>query len=227
MNTLIKQHLLRAQRRMKEQADKHRSERVFNAGDWVYLKLQPYVQSSMAPRANQKLAFKFFGPFQIDSRVGSVAYKLILPASSQIHLVFHVSQLKQALLVKHQLSELPQALDGHQIPEQVLQHRVSSTNSSIVLQGLIKWSGLPRSLATWEDLESLKQRFPRAPAWGQAGSKGRGSVTAFGEPADSTEDQTPGAPDTGPATVARPAIEGKTSKRTRIPSTCVNGPQWA
>jgi transposase InsO family protein len=39
MQNLIKQHLLRAQRRMKHQADKTRSERVFNIGDWVYLKL--------------------------------------------------------------------------------------------------------------------------------------------------------------------------------------------
>ena len=63
MQNLIKQHLLRAQRCMKEQADKKRSERTFQTGDWVYLKLQSYVQSSLAPRANQKLSFKFLGPF--------------------------------------------------------------------------------------------------------------------------------------------------------------------
>jgi ribosomal protein L21E len=60
MNNLIQQHLSRAQRRMKNQADKARAERQFAVGDWVYLKLQPYVQTSLAHRANQKLAFKFF-----------------------------------------------------------------------------------------------------------------------------------------------------------------------
>jgi len=58
------------------QADKHRSERHFNVGDEVFVKLQPYVQSTLAPRTNQKLSFKYFGPFTILERVGSVAYKL-------------------------------------------------------------------------------------------------------------------------------------------------------
>jgi len=58
MDSLLQQHLHRAQQRMKRQADKARSERSFHVGDSVFLKLQPYVQSSLAPRANQKLAFK-------------------------------------------------------------------------------------------------------------------------------------------------------------------------
>ena len=47
-------------------------------GDLVYLELQQYIQSSMAPGSNQKLAYHFLGPFKILARMGSVAYKLAL-----------------------------------------------------------------------------------------------------------------------------------------------------
>lgn len=64
---------------MKTQADKHRTERVFKVGDEVFLKLQPYIQASVARHANHKLAYKFFGPYTILERVGEVAYRLDLP----------------------------------------------------------------------------------------------------------------------------------------------------
>ncbi|XP_066341079.1 uncharacterized protein [Miscanthus floridulus] len=98
MNDLILQHLARAKERMKRQADKKHTERQFQVGDKVFVKIQPYVQSTLAPRANQKLSFKFYGPFEILERIGSVAYKLLLPPSTAIHLVFHVSHLKAAVL---------------------------------------------------------------------------------------------------------------------------------
>ena len=40
----------------------------------------------------------------------------------------------------------------------------------------ISWQGLPDALATWEDREELRARFPDHPAWGQAGSQEEGNV---------------------------------------------------
>ena len=61
---------------MKAYADKNHTEREFKVGDMVYLKLQPYIQSSLVHRSSNKLSFQFFGPFQILEKIGAVAYKL-------------------------------------------------------------------------------------------------------------------------------------------------------
>jgi hypothetical protein len=125
MNQLIHHHLLRAKQCMKKQADKKRSERTFEVGDTVFLKLQPYVQSSLAPHSNMKLAFKYFGPYKIIAKVGSVAYQLDLLAHSAIHPVFHVSQLKPANLPTSEvIAPVPDEIDLPRVPEKVLQSRV-------------------------------------------------------------------------------------------------------
>lgn len=71
--------------------------RVFQEGEMVYLKIQPYIQSTVASRSNQKPSFKFFGPYKILKKIGTVAYQLDLPDHVQIHPVVHVSQLKRCV----------------------------------------------------------------------------------------------------------------------------------
>lgn len=73
---------------MKNQVDRHRSDRKFDIGDWVWLKLQPYKQQSVQNRSNQKFSQRFFGPFQVLEKIGKVAYKLALPRDSLIHDIF-------------------------------------------------------------------------------------------------------------------------------------------
>ena len=82
---------------MKSQADKHRTDREFMVGDWVYLKLQLHMQVTIRKGKKNKLCLKYYGPFQIMDKVGQVTYRLRLPDSAQIYNVFHISQLKKCM----------------------------------------------------------------------------------------------------------------------------------
>lgn len=79
---------------MKNQADKKRREVSLQVGDEVLVKLQPYRQHSAALRKKHKLSMKYFGPFEVLSKIGTVAYKLELPSTARIRRIFHLSQLK-------------------------------------------------------------------------------------------------------------------------------------
>lgn len=81
MNLVLKASLAKAQNRMKQYADTHRSDREFTVGDWVFLKLQPYRQQSVSLRASNKLSARYYWPFQVIAKVGKVAYQLNLPST--------------------------------------------------------------------------------------------------------------------------------------------------
>lgn len=88
---------MEAQNRMKMHIDKKRTEHVFEEGDWVYLKLQPYKQKILVMRKNMNLVQRYYGPFQVEKRVDNVAYWLKLPHFSKTHVTFHFSCLKKKL----------------------------------------------------------------------------------------------------------------------------------
>jgi hypothetical protein len=151
MVQLLQQQLLRAQQRQKLQADKNRTERSFEVGDSVYLKLQPYVQTSIATRASHKLSFKYFGPYPVIAKVGTVAYRLLLPDNTSVHPVFHVSQLKKAVSPTLQVTpNHPNTLtvDAFRYPIKVLERRLKPHGAHLVSEVLIQWSSWPPSMAT-------------------------------------------------------------------------------
>ncbi|KAF7152598.1 hypothetical protein RHSIM_Rhsim01G0083100 [Rhododendron simsii] len=142
----------------------NRSERVFEVGDWVYLKLQPFRQVTVAFSRNANLAPKYFGPYQVVKKVRPVAYELELPPYFKIHPVFHVSLLKKKLgqdaVVQ---TELPLVREVGQMqlePVAILDRRLVKQHNRPVTKVLIQWSNSIPEDATWETWHDIQQRFP-------------------------------------------------------------------
>lgn len=67
----------------------------FQEGGHVFLKVTPMTGVGRAIKS-RKLTPRFIGPCQILQKIGPVAYQLALPPFlSNIHNVFHVSQLRK------------------------------------------------------------------------------------------------------------------------------------
>ncbi|KAJ3703314.1 hypothetical protein LUZ61_007019 [Rhynchospora tenuis] len=160
----LKENLVKAQARMKKYADLHRCERHFAVGDWVYLRIHPYKQQSLTGGGSAKLNSKYFDPFEIVEKIGSVAYKINLPDTAQIHPVIHVSQLKKQLGRRDKPSfTLPWVGTSGTLrvaPELILDRRLIRRGMEGVVQLKIKWVNLSEENATWEDYELIKEKYP-------------------------------------------------------------------
>ena len=115
----------------------------------------------MAYKGRWKLSPRYFGPFQIIQKIGSVSYKLDLPLKAKIHPVFHVSCLKMKL-GQHvtPIPTLPPIDDLGQVlsePVVVLQTRAKSLRSWVITEVLVQWLGSSPTNATWESLHQLQQ----------------------------------------------------------------------
>jgi hypothetical protein len=96
---MIRENLKVAQSHQKSYVDKRRRDLSFKIGNFVYLKVSP-MRRNRRFKVKGKLAPRYVGMFKIISCKGEVSYQLELPPQlSDVHDVFHVSQLKKCLPV--------------------------------------------------------------------------------------------------------------------------------
>ena len=87
----------------------------------MLLKVSP-MKGIMRLGKKGKLAPRYIGPFEIKSRVGEVAYRLVLPPElSRIHQVFHVSMLRKYIpdpshVLQPQMVEISENLTYEEYP---------------------------------------------------------------------------------------------------------------
>jgi hypothetical protein len=152
---------------MKSRADLHRREVTFQVGDYVFLKLQPYRQKTVAFRSSLKLSPRFFGPFKVLARIRPVAYKLDLPTGSRIHDVFHVSLLKKQWgdIAKDTVITLPPITSDAVVlpePEAVLDRRVIQKGKYRPrTKILVKWKEALPEDSSWENLWRFAKTYPQ------------------------------------------------------------------
>jgi hypothetical protein len=162
---MVKENLRVAQSRQKSYADHRRRELSFDVGDFVYLKVSR-MRGLRRFKVRGKLAPRFIGPFKILEKRGEVAYQLELPPQlSDVHDVFHVSQLKKCLRVPKE--QIPmEDLDGkenlsyQEYPVRILETSERVTRNKKVKMCKVQWSHHTEDEATWESEEELKVEFP-------------------------------------------------------------------
>ncbi|XP_073021562.1 uncharacterized protein [Primulina eburnea] len=186
----LKECLHRAQNRMKIQADRHRKDLHLEPGSFVLVKLQPYRQISVAKRKNHKLSYRYFGPFHILERVGSVAYRLELPIDSKIHPVFHVSRLKPFEgPLPSDPPVLPTVVVGNKFvrfPLAVLAQRKLFRKGTLVPQILVQWSNSAPEDSTWVDFSNFVHEFPQLDLEDKVTFDGDGNDSILNIPIDNT-----------------------------------------
>ncbi|PWA47683.1 hypothetical protein CTI12_AA343190 [Artemisia annua] len=130
----LKFHLKRAQDRMKSHADKGRTDRTYEVGDWVYVKLQPHRQVTMRKDKYSKLSPRYYGPFLVQHKCrGAVTQQGDLPACDA----------EGVMLVE---------------PVAVLDRRLAKKGNGATVFVLIQWANGSKEDATWEPIEEIQRR---------------------------------------------------------------------
>nr|KYP33905.1 Retrotransposable element Tf2 [Cajanus cajan] len=149
----------------KSYSDKRRKELEFKEGDHVFLKVTPWTGVGRALKS-RKLTPRFIGPYQILKRIGEVAYQIALPPSlSNLHSVFHVSQLKNYIhdpsrIIESDNIQLKDNLTYEMVPLRIDDKRVKQLKGKEIPLVKVIWEGNIEESATWELESKMRGAYP-------------------------------------------------------------------
>ncbi|TQD77792.1 hypothetical protein C1H46_027665 [Malus baccata] len=163
---VIKSNLKVAQDRQKSLADRHTTDRMYNVGDYVFLKLSPW-RGVVRFGKKGKLSPRYIGPYKITERIGEVAYRLELPPElSKVHNVFHVSMLRHYVsdpshVIPPQPLEINPDLTYDEEPVTILDWKDKTLRNKTVRLVKVLWRNHSAEEATWETEERMRDMYPR------------------------------------------------------------------
>ena len=137
----------------------------FSVGDLVFLKVSP-MKGVMRFGKKGKLAPRYIGPFEIRSKVGEVAYRLVLPLElSRIHPVFHVSMLRKYIsdhshVLQPQTMELSEDLTYEEYPVAIVDRQVRQLRTKEIPMLRVLWSNHTVKDCTWETEALMREAYP-------------------------------------------------------------------
>jgi hypothetical protein len=162
---VVRENLQLAQSRQKSYADHRRRNLSFEVGDFVYLKVSS-MRGLHHFKIRGKLAPRYIGPFKILEQRGEVAYQLELPPQlSDVHDVFHISQLRKCLWVLEEQMPLEELQVGEDLTYQEYPVKILDTSEKVTRNNRyrmckVQWSNHTEEEATWEKEDQLKTEFP-------------------------------------------------------------------
>jgi hypothetical protein len=112
-----------------------------------------------------KLAPRYIGQLKILEQRGEVAYQLKLPPQlTDVHDVFHVSQLRKCLRVLEEQMPLEELTIGKDLTYQEYPVKTLGTSEKVTRNNRYKmckvqWSNHIKDEATWEKEDQLKAKF--------------------------------------------------------------------
>jgi hypothetical protein len=131
----------------------------------VFLKVAPWkhvIRFGM----KGKLAPRFIGPYKIIERIGTVAYRVLLPPHlDKIHNVFHVSMLRKANLdptrILPQISmEVREDLTMEVQPVRIMDRSIKELRNKRVPLVKVLWRNSQIEEETWERESEMMKKYP-------------------------------------------------------------------
>nr|GFC51217.1 putative reverse transcriptase domain-containing protein [Tanacetum cinerariifolium] len=142
----------------------------FEVGDKVMLKVSPW-KGVIHFGKHGKLSPRYIRPFEINERIGPVAYKLELPEKLHgIHSMFHVSNLKKCLadenlVILLEEVQLDDKLHFIKEPVEIMDREVKQLKQSR------RWNSRRGPEYTWEREDFFKRNYPHLFSHGQKTNK--------------------------------------------------------